>query len=67
MLSRYLVSREVDFSGEDEEVVVGETTVRLRVHELRDGEAIGVLVSLEVVESGGGVEEGLVWHCEQVS
>ena len=48
--------REVDFPGQDEEVIVGETSVDARVHELLDGEAISVLVGAEVLQSGRRVE-----------
>ena len=47
---------EVDFPGEDEEVIVSETSVNARVHELLDGEAISVLVGAEVLQSGRRVE-----------
>lgn len=49
---RHLTGCEVDATGEDEEVVVGESAVRARVHELCGGEAIARRVGAEVLDSG---------------
>lgn len=52
-----LRGREANVTGEQEEVVVGQTTVLGGVHELVDVEPIAALVLLEHVQSGSMVED----------
>ena len=50
----------VDEAGENEKVIVGQTTVGARVDELRHGKTVASLVRLEVGQGLRGVERGSV-------
>lgn len=46
----------IDLAWQEQEIIVGQTTVDGRVHEVLDGEPIVALVGFEVFDGGGGVE-----------
>lgn len=59
-LERHDRSGEADVAGKHEEVVVGETTVPLRVHQLAQSETISSGVLLEQGQSVGGAHGGFL-------
>ena len=54
-----LLRREVDLAGQEEEVVVRESAVHARVHQVGDGEPVRAFVALQDLDGVRGVEEGV--------